>query len=206
MKLLLSIITLLIFSLGYSQETVGYAITENNERIEFYQNVQERSKLAYNHLIEDDVSMTGQFIFYFDKNNKFEKIPHKKIKELNYGHKRFLTLPISWSMDRIHEVIAENDKYILTQYYFNGVNYFYVFDKSNMKYLEKKISHSYKANKDSKNFEKYIKPYFSNCPALLKKLKYNIKNITYRSNAAYKDNSGYADNYLFNGVSNFQCK
>lgn len=195
-----------MFTYGYSQEIVGYAIMENNERIDFYQNVQEKSKLAYNHIIEGDVSMTGQFIFYFDKNNRFEKIAQKKIKKLNYGHKRFLPLPISWTMDRIHEVIAENEKYLLTQYYFNGVNYFYVFDKSNMKYVEKKISHSFKANKDFKNFEKYIKPYFSNCPALLKKIKYNIENTIYRSNAAYKDDSAYADNYLFNEISNFQCK
>ncbi|CAL68065.1 hypothetical protein [Christiangramia forsetii] len=206
MKLLFAIFPILISFHSYSQETVGYAITENNERIDFYQNVEKRSKLAYNHVISGDVSMTGQFIFYLDKKNEFRKIPQKKIKELNYGLKRFLTLPLSWSMDRIHEVIAENDKYLLTQYYFNGVNYLYVFDKSNMKYVEKKISHSYKVKKDSKNFERYIKPYFSNCPELLKKIKFNIENIKYRSNAAYKDNSEYADNYLFNSISNFQCK
>ena len=206
LRILFSILPLITFTYGYSQETVGYAITENDERIDFYQNVQEKSKIAYDHVLDGDVSMTGEYLFYFDRNNNFEKIAQKKIKELSYGRRRFLTLPINWTMERIHEVIAENEKYLLTQYYFNGVNFFYVFDKNNMKYVEKKISHSYKAKKDAKSLKKYIKPYFSDCPGLLKKLEYNIENIPYRRNSAYRDYSGYASNFLFNEISNFKCQ
>lgn len=190
---------------GFSQELVGYAITKNDVKIDFYKNTKEKTKLAYRHLINNDISITGEFLFYFDKNNRFEKIAQKKLKELNYEPRRYLILPINWYMKRIHEVIAENESFLLTQYYFNGHYYFYVFDKKSMKYTERKILHSYKKEIDSKNFKKYIKPYFKNCPDLLNQIKFNLENIIYRSRAAYQSNTKYAKNYLFRTISNLQC-
>lgn len=205
MKYFFSFFLFITFFSSKAQEIVGYTITNKDEKINFYKNLQEKSKLAYNHVIAGDISFTGEYLYYVDKNNEFQRIAQKKIKELSHDSIRYLTLPINWSSKRVHEVIAENNSYLLTQYYFSGFYYFYVFDKSDMKYVENKIPHSYSKRKDQENFKRYIKPYFSDCPQLLDKISYNINNIVYEGyigNRAVKE----VENYLFRTISDFKCE
>lgn len=206
MKYQVLLIILLIYFSGNSQEIIGYAINEDDEKIEFYQNIEQKTDLAYDHWIEGDLSILGQFVYYLDKNNDFQKLNQKKIKELHYASKKYISLPIKGKTKRIQEVIADNNKYLLTQYYFHGVNYFYVFQKDNMEAVERKIKHSKKKKEDLKNYENYIVPYFSDCPKLLKRIKYNIENIEYNGENDYQVDLGYANNYMFNTITGFICE
>ena len=205
MKYFLCVFIFIIPFTSNAQEIVGYTITKKDERIDFYKNEQEKSKVAYNHIIEGDISFTGEYIYYVDKNNKFQRIAQKKVKQLIHGPNRYLTLPINWSSKRVHEVIAENNSYFLTQYYFSGFYYFYIFDKSTLKYVENKIPHSYSKRKDQENFKNYIEPYFSDCPKLIEKIRYNVDNIVYEG---YIGNRGVkqVENYLFRSISDFKCE
>lgn len=101
---------------------------------------------------------------------------------------------------RLHEVIFQNDKYLLTQYFEAGFHYAYIKDKSTGKFLEKKVKISWNHKRDQKKFRKKILPYFKDCSEFIKLVKENTKEH-YRYATDY---SNY--NRMFRGISNMKCQ
>ena len=64
------------------------------------------------------------------------------------GEAKYINLPYKSSLLRgRHEVIAENDQYVLANF-FNEYYYLSVYDKTNLKLIEKKVKHSVSKTED----------------------------------------------------------
>jgi len=102
------------------------------------------------------VTLDGDVLLYFDEQSEIKKVKGDDIKIVKIDTKTFnelsltivktklteyfatvnveseeiilLNMPISKNKKRLHQLIAENDKYILTNLMSNGLNYFYVYD------------------------------------------------------------------------------
>src|SRR5690606_4114589 len=85
-----------------------------------------------------------------------------------------LPLPVKKNMIRMQQKITENEKYLLTNLFSNGINYFYIYDKEN-NLVEKQIIHSLTKKKNEKAIE-IVKQYFGDCENLIKRMEENTKN------------------------------
>lgn len=136
-----------------------------------------------------NVSMSAESITFSDASGKNQYEKQKNIKSLVTGNRLFINLPITSIQDRLQEVIAYNDKYILTAYWHNG-QYLYIYDKD-YEAVEKKILLKHKKWKVLS--KEKIMPYFGDCPTLMKKINSN-------ANKKYE----YGD-LLFDGITQIKC-
>ncbi|GAB5398570.1 MAG: hypothetical protein Aureis2KO_01550 [Aureisphaera sp.] len=188
---------------AYSQSEVGHFVTVQGEMIKIYENEKQKTQAYKNYRITGDIGFSGELFFYYDAQQEFKKIKQKKIEEVHFGSKLYRNFPITRTgAKRLHEVIMENDTYVLTSYYFL-VNYFYIFSKSDGKMVESKTKHSKKKKKDYTSLEKKVSKYFPDCNEALAIVKSNIKNGDYR---ILYGSIAYADIKMFKGISNYKCK
>lgn len=180
------------------------------------------------------VTLDGDVLLYFDEQSEIKKVKGDDIKTVKIDTKTFnelsltivktkiteyfatvnveseeiilLNMPISKNKKRLHQLIAENDKYILTNLMSNGLNYFYVYDKDH-NIIEKQILHS-TTQKKGQNAIEEVKKYFSDCTELISKMEENNENKFIR---------GYMSQYFLlmtvdedqngsNFITNFSCK
>ena len=152
------------------------------------------------------MNLTASEVFYFDKERKQRRIRQKSVNELHFNGRAYIKLPIKKSgIPRLHEVIATNDKYVLTQY-FNKGYFFYIFDKNKKQVLELKNLHSENREKDLELLKNVISKYFSNCPRLTSHLKRNMENANYKNRAKNVSGVIILENILLKGVTNYSCK
>ncbi|WP_055448574.1 hypothetical protein [Lacinutrix mariniflava] len=206
MKIIFLLISsLFIFTIN-AQNKIGSFTTDKGETIDVYENKDNivDLDLASRMIIKGNVILTSEKLIYFDASNKVKKIKQHKVELLNFDGRTFKNLPITKiGQKRLHEIFIENDKYILTNYSSTLGNYFYIFNKNDMKIVKKKTHHSLKKKDDYKSLDKIIKKYFSNCPEIFDQIKQNIRNLDY----AWKDANGnwLIKNNMFNGFVNYKC-
>ncbi|MFK7807600.1 MAG: hypothetical protein AB8F74_07380 [Saprospiraceae bacterium] len=190
---------LFVFSLSlFAQE--NYFTNKDGEKVILYSNKKQETTFYKEYILEGDISFTAQYFFYYNKSGKRKKIKQGKVKEVHFENTQYISLPIGAAGKRLHEVIASNDKYLLTNY-FSRANYFYVFDKNN-KPVKKKMKHSWKRKDDYRSL-KTLKKYFSNCPELLATIKSNIENSDYKM---MHGDVAVVKNNMFASLKNYQCK
>ncbi|RMA67691.1 hypothetical protein [Ulvibacter antarcticus] len=183
-------------------KSIGYFITIKGEKVEIY-----RLKNAIEALIEigsaTDYGLTAERLFYHDEKGKVIKVKQKKISELFVGNNYYTRLKIgsAFGFNRLHQVIAQNKNYILTEYFSHSSFYYYLFDKNNQVFVYKKQRSSNNTKDDKKFTEKYLKPYFKNCPELISKLDENLSKEYKKS----LGQSSYISNLML-GISNFECQ
>jgi hypothetical protein len=204
MKKILTICIALLPLFIFAQKEVGYLINEEGGKIVFYENVKNKTTFYMDNKLSGDVNLTVQFVHYYDMSNKAKRFKQSEVAEMSYNNQKFIKLPIgSLGRVRLHTVIAENDNYILTNYYHDGY-FFYVFEKDEHKVIEKKKRHSVKQKLDNKLLEKKIKLYFKDCPELIVRIKKGIADSNYE-----KEYDGFGliiKNNLFKYVySGFNC-
>ncbi|WP_208638721.1 hypothetical protein [Tenacibaculum singaporense] len=177
----------------FSQET--YFIDNNEVKTVMYKNITKKTN------IKGDYGYGGYYLHYHNKEGKLKKIAQSKLKELVDGEKRYINMKIGsmFGFRRLHEVIIQNDKYLLTQYFEAGFHYAYVKDKTTGKFVEKKIKISWNHKRDQKKFKKFILPYFKECFVFVKLVKENTKKH-YRYTTDYTNY-----NRMFRGISNISC-
>lgn len=203
MKSLYALLFMFTFSVINAQDAIGFLIDENGKEINLFKKQSDKIDIKYNHILNDDVNLTGQFIYYFNNSGDLKKISQSEVKEMSYNGHVFKNLPITkLGTKRLHEIILENDKYVLTSYFFL-VNYFYVFEKETYKMVETKTKHSKKRKQDYKSLDKTIKKYFSECSGLMEKVSANIKNGDYK---ILYGNTAIVKNIMFNGFANYKCE
>lgn len=148
------------------------------------------------------ITLDGDFLLYFDENGKIIRQNIKDISKVTVDSKSFnnlqvtanstkyqtkyvtakvdsdvitlMPMPIKKNMIRMQQLIAENNSYILTNLFSNGINYFYIYDKQN-NIIEKQISHSLTKGRSEKAIV-VVEKYFPDCEELLNGLKSNVKN------------------------------
>ncbi len=121
------------------------------------------------------VEMGAQWVTYEDGKGKEQMIKHVKIKSMFVFGRLFTNYPISkgGSMVRLHEIIAYNDKHILTAFWQTSYNY-YIFDRSgNM--VGGKVRLTGSKNKQMKILEENILSYFPTCKELINAMSKNIQ-------------------------------
>jgi len=163
MKYLKLIILLFLSGQLFAQEksagkdpSPDFYITEEGERVFMY----------------GSISMSAQYVQYENEKGKSKQFAQKKIKSMVAKGRLFVNLPISGMMDRLHEIVAFSEKYILS--YYLGETCYYIFDREN-KMIESRLT--FASKKAEKNIEKYnekIAPYFSGCKELTDHLKKNL--------------------------------
>ncbi len=158
----LIILLLLPFQLFAQEKPAGkdpspdFYLTEEGEKVFMYGNI----------------SMSAQYLQYENEKGKSKQFAQKKIKLMVAKGRLFVNLPISGVMDRLHEIVAFNEKYMLS--YYLGESCYYIFDRNN-KMIESRLTFS--SRSAAKNIEKYnekIAPYFSGCKELTDYLKKNL--------------------------------
>lgn len=162
-------------SITFSQEIIGHIITDKGDKIDMYRNAENKVKGRMYHILYGDMNLTGEYVRYYNEKNQLKKFPQKKVEKLVYGSKKYITLPIERKVKRVHEVIAENDGYLLTEYYSYGGFYFYIFNKANMKPEVEKMQHSLFVENDVKILEQ-INKYFQDCSGLIELMTENMEN------------------------------
>ena len=115
----------------------------------------------------------GTFSYY--KKKKEITYLHRELKYVYYGGRHFLSLPLYGGKALgLQEIVCYNDQYILTSYYSNGY-YMLVFDWQLNTIMKHKTVHGGKKEKKMADLED-IKPYFSDCPAVMDKINNNLNN------------------------------
>lgn len=111
-----------------------------------------------------DVEMSADAVRYYVKGKSQARgESQKKIRELRYGVRYFVNLPIaSLGMQRLHEVILYNSRYMLTKYFGGTKMVVYVFDLKSMEAVVKKEEFGVKERKDEELI-KMIAGYFPGC-------------------------------------------
>ena len=202
MKKLLSICLIIIPFVIFAQKEVGYLISEDGEKIIFYENPTGEVIRSNNNVLEGDVNLTTQYVHYFNAEGKHKRLSQAKVKEIEFNERNYMKLPVNMGAKRLHEVIAVNNEYILTNYYHDGF-YFFIFEKDGLDMVVKLQKHSYNKKKDLKLLEKKIKSYFKNCPELIARIQKGIEDSNYKTEI--KDGAIVIKNNFFRYVSNYQC-
>jgi len=194
MKKIIFLITLgLSTTLTFSQK-VGTLELNNGESVDLYEKTTKRfvNKVEYH----------GQTIYYYTEDGKKKSIKHSKVKNMISGVDLYLSLPIYvFKAKRLHRVVAENEKYLLTDYYSVNRYQFYIFDKKSMNAVEKLRFQTYMPEKDIKLIG-VIEKYFSDCPELINKIQSNF-DLFY--NDDYDIRTSPRPSVLFMGISQFKC-
>lgn len=197
-------LTIFLFSSISFSQVVGEIELKKGDILKMY--AQRFKDGTVNHNI---FSMHGQTIYYFNKKGKKKNLNHSKIKKLTTSSETYLSLPISsLGAKRLQKVVAENDKYLLTDYYSINRFQFYIFEKSKMKAVEKHKIQTYRAKKEKKRI-KIIKKYFGNCTELMRKIQSNYDSYYIHKNYYEINNIENTNQYisiLFGNISNYKCQ
>jgi len=135
-----------------------------------------------------DISMGDGLIYFKNEKGKNDMYAAKKVQYMIANNRIFKTLHVRGGVD-LQEILAYNDKYVLTQYVSGGAYFVYIWTRD-FQPVEKELS-LYTLHHQSKLIEKKIKPYFGDCKELIDKMETNIENK--------HDPCTY-------GISNFHCK
>lgn len=188
--------------MGSAQEVIGKITKQDGVEIFMYPRGADAPTYVGDYIIEGSMGLTSASLIYFSKEGELKKIKQNKVKEMSYGNQLFQSFHIYGSrLDRLHEVIMQNDEYILTSY-FSLANYIYIHRKSDGKTLEAKVKHSKKRKSDYKTLEKLVPKYFSDCTELMQRIRSNIRNTDYR---VLYGNVSVANNKMFKGIQNYVC-
>jgi len=206
MKKILLVLFILTTNVIFSQKVVGHLITNKGERINLYENKGNKKKVRGYTVFSGDVNLTGEYVRYWTKKQKLVKIKQKKVTKLVHGEKRYELLPIIDNKRyRIHEVIAENNEYLLTQYYSSGYYFIFTFRKPSLEMSEYIYRSGVMKDWDLEIYEEVLLRYFGDCSALLDKAKYNIENYEY-IDINEQGSVRTVQNTMFNDITNFQCE
>jgi hypothetical protein len=194
MKKILIITIIFLSSNLFSQNVKNFFITKEGEKITVYKNIHKKTYEKRKHEFKSDYALTGMSFFYHDKNGDLQRTLQSKIKEAFLFGRHYINKKIGsiLGFNRLHEVIIENERYILTQYYEAGF-YCYLTDKTKDKFVFKKIKVSKNYKKDRRFIEKKIKPYFKNCKDFMHmiylntKFKYRYKNLIIMNDNLFED-------------------
>lgn len=151
-------------------------------------------------------SMHGQTIYYYNEKGKSKSLKHSKINKLTTINELYINLPIySLGAKRLHRVVAENDKYLLTDYYSINRFQFYIFDKSTMDAVVKLQFQTYKPKKDKKLIT-IVEKYFGTCNELMNKIQSNFDAFYLHSDYKRIMQKTYEPrSILFENISSFKC-
>ncbi len=154
------ILTCLLFAFSsvYSQSkktSEDFYVTEEGEKVMMY----------------GDIEMSAQYLLYDNEKGRQQQFPQKKVKVMVAKNRLFVNMPITKNMERLHEVIAFSDKYILTLYF--GESVYYVFDR-NENMIEGRINFYGNKKKCMETFNAKIAKYFTECKELLEEMRKNI--------------------------------
>lgn len=172
-KLLIIMAALLIGKFSYGQDD-NYIETLSGEKIVCYGEVK---------LLSDEVT-------FDNAEGEHLSFKHKKLKSLHLKDRIFLNLPVSGSKNRLQEIVAYNNEYVLTVYVIRKVDCFTVFNKD-YKLVEGLIISPRGRLGKFRLINEKIRPYFKDCDELIRKMNENL----------YKAIPG----SLRENISNFNC-
>lgn len=225
MKIIFILIALFICSISFSQNenltskermilaeemiknrkgnpSIGYFLTTKNERIDMY-GMQDTEETLLNMYSYSEYALTAERLFYHNKKGKVIKVKQNKISELFVGNNYYTRLKTGskFGLERLHQVIVQNDKYILTEYFSHSSFYYYLYDKKIDKFIYKKNRAKNNTDDDIIFAKESLRPYFNNCPEFISKLD---KNLSKKYNKI-TGQGGYSSD-MMKGISNINCE
>ena len=139
------------------------------------------------------IGFTVKAVHYFDKEGELIGVEIDKVKNVVIGDESFKFVKINYKKrnSRMVQLIAENERYLLTNYTLtsssrdiNGfqsmnpmsVEVFSIYDKTENELVEKKIMHSMLNKKNlSKKALSKVEKYFGDCTELISTMKTNFE-------------------------------
>ncbi|WP_298318015.1 hypothetical protein [uncultured Aquimarina sp.] len=196
----LCLVSLFIFS----QQSNNYFIKKDGEKVFIYKGRKGKKMTYYSHTDSENYALTGEDLCYYNEKGYEKCIKQRKIESALLDNKHFTNLKIGnfLGLKRLHEIIIENEDYILTQYYFNKRLYAYLLDKNKGEFIFKKELISKKKKYDKELFNQKIQQYFKDCPLFIEMVNKNL-NGNYEGLGWGGTRTDY--NVLFKGISSFKC-
>lgn len=187
MRTLLLLPFFALLGLSNSQgQIAGFAVTLKHDTILLY---------------GTKVSMSAADVTYDDADGRSRSIKQSKLSDLYLGVHHFINSPISsLGMDRLQRIVMKNERYMLTSYFGGSKWVYYIYDKRTKEALVKKVTHSANAKNDLKSMDKYILPYFKDCPDALQAIRSGL------TKEAYKETRYEVVDRMFGVVSNYDCE
>jgi hypothetical protein len=182
----------------------NYFLKKDGTKVKMKPNPERKRYSAGKAIFDSDYSLGGQFLYYIDENDKAQKIAHTKITEMFFNQEHYISKGIKGDkgMLRLHKVIAKSDKYLLTQYFWDGKYYAYVFDNKTNICTDRKIRTGWSKKDDRKFLNSTIKIKFKDCKDFIKQLEENVSGDEIYSKLMFKYGQ---QNFFFFKISNYEC-
>jgi hypothetical protein len=212
MKTILSLLVVLIIgSSSIAQDdtlnpthVISFTLKDNSV-ILGYPNVKHNFVKLYDPMVSDgrDFGQGDKSFFYYDNRGQSHMILRELIDSVSVTDSSFYLMNIKNGGTMFWNKVVENEKYIL----FDNGSLFKVYNKVENNFVDIGFSeHSLPGkvgfNKDLKNFEKRIQPYFSDCDGFIKLVEINLQLQNYQEENTLR----YFGFKLFKGIANYQCK
>lgn len=140
-----------------------------------------------------------QSVSYVDAAGKKRKLGPGKIKEAYLGSTHFLGLPTSrGGVVSLQRVVMMNEKYLLTTIGVGEASKFNIYDRRTHDLVERMVTHSLVLKHDLITYDKYLIPYFGDCPEILRIIERGLTKENYGK-------ATYTRDKMFASVSNFDC-
>jgi len=201
--LILAIFITSFYTSVFSQNSTNYFINKEGENVLLYKNIKKKRYTKYDYSFDTDYALTGQFLWYHNKEGKLKKEGQSNVKELHYNGAYYINKPTKGNgQNRLHEVLIVTEKYTLTQYFWSSYYWVYIFDNNSGKnILQKKKLLPNQYDGDKEFLKSTLLPKLKDCPGAVEIMRTNL-NITKDE----YDNQNMFVKKLFKGLSNYQCE
>jgi hypothetical protein len=180
---------LLVFSgmnRSQGQEATGFAVTFKHDTVKFY---------------HSSVSLSDVVVSYLDVNFKEHYIKQQNVMDMYFGADHYInSQTYNMGMKRLQRIVMMNDKYLLTSCLSRFEFVFYIYDRNTKEALVKKVGYGRRPKADLKSLDKYILPYFHDCPEVIEDIRKRLNTLT-----AYDVSSAGFNDFMFTNLSGFNC-
>jgi hypothetical protein len=167
----------------FGQKPTEFAVTFTNDTI----------------LLQAPYEYHFQAVSYVDAAGKKRKLGPGKIKEVYLGSTHYLSLPtFGGGRNILQRLVMMNERYLLASYCGSEDCKFNIYDRRTNEHMVKMITHSSYLKHDIRSFDKYLTPYFGDCPEILQIIKRGISREEYNKLTTERDQ-------MLGKVSNFDC-
>jgi hypothetical protein len=213
-KVILIVALLLLLPIMVSAQNtskIGFFVTIKGDTVIMHKRTPRktpRKDALGNDMPPSHYAINGVSIYYAEKSGKQKKMKQRNISEVHVGNDVYLRNVIgsAFGLKRLHRIIVETPNYLLSEYYFDGDNFWYLFDKKNDKFVFKQIELRMKKDQDIRYYTENILPYFSVCEEFLKVMEIRLSKDSRSQQTLTDVTNRTSTTYLFEKVSNIQCQ
>ena len=167
------------------QEVTGFAVTFKNDTLKFY---------------HSSVSMSDVVVSYIDANYKEQYVKQQNVMDMYFGSDHYInSQTYNMGIKRLRRIVMMNDRYLLTSCLSRLGYVFFIYDRNTKEALVRKVGYGVKPQADLQLLDKYILPYFHDCPEVIEDIRTRLSNMK-----TFVERKGFND-VMFTNLSIYNC-